>query len=370
MMNCVREKRQQRNLSREDLAKTVGVTRQTIGLIESGRVTPSTHVALRLAHSLGCAVEELFWEDEIMDLPVIISETPATEPLDVRRVYLAKVRNRVIARPASPRQVISFDSPAQGLLQTLNIADKNQGRVRLLQDESEVTTNVFVSGCDIGLGLWTHSFAKKSGKPMGTWFNVANRQSLAELSKGQTHIAAVHIASRAPQSSPLWPIFPRDHRVFCFADAELGWAVKRGNPLGFSDAQDLTNGNLRIVNREVGAGARDLLDQKLMQAGVSPAQVPGYFHEVHGHYEVADMIQKGLADVGMTHSGAAALYGLTFLPVQLEQCLLVIPEAYLSLPGIQDLMDTLSSDRFRSELAAFAPYDVSHTGDVWLGTDT
>ena len=82
------------------------------------------------------------------------------------------------------------------------------------------------------------------------------------------------------------------------------------------------------------------------------------------------MVQKGLADVGITHSGAAALFGLTFLPVQLEQCLLVIPEAYLSLPGIQGLMDTLSSGRFRSELTAFAPYDVSYTGDMWLGTDT
>jgi putative transcriptional regulator len=47
-------------MTQEDLAGRVGVSRQTIIAIESGRYTPSLGLALRLAKLFKCRVEELF----------------------------------------------------------------------------------------------------------------------------------------------------------------------------------------------------------------------------------------------------------------------------------------------------------------------
>jgi DNA-binding XRE family transcriptional regulator len=51
------------DLTQEDLAKKVGVTRQTVLAIEKGNYAPSVILAIRLAKALGCTVEELFDED-------------------------------------------------------------------------------------------------------------------------------------------------------------------------------------------------------------------------------------------------------------------------------------------------------------------
>ena len=46
------------------LAKSVGVTRQTIIALETGRYAPSLELAMRLACVFGCKVDDLFfWKD-------------------------------------------------------------------------------------------------------------------------------------------------------------------------------------------------------------------------------------------------------------------------------------------------------------------
>jgi len=47
-------------MTQQDLADRVGVTRQTILSIERGKYNPSVGLALRLAQTLGVAVEALF----------------------------------------------------------------------------------------------------------------------------------------------------------------------------------------------------------------------------------------------------------------------------------------------------------------------
>ncbi len=62
VMNKVRQRRLLADRTQEDLAKGVGVTRQTIIAIEKGNYTPSVLLALRLARILECTVEDLFYE--------------------------------------------------------------------------------------------------------------------------------------------------------------------------------------------------------------------------------------------------------------------------------------------------------------------
>ncbi len=55
-----RHRRQLHDMTQQELADRVGVTRQTILSIEGGRYNPSVGLALRLAETFGVAVEALF----------------------------------------------------------------------------------------------------------------------------------------------------------------------------------------------------------------------------------------------------------------------------------------------------------------------
>ncbi len=56
----VREARKARGLTQVELAKLVGVSRQTVISIERGDYAPSVYLALRIARELGDTVERLF----------------------------------------------------------------------------------------------------------------------------------------------------------------------------------------------------------------------------------------------------------------------------------------------------------------------
>jgi putative transcriptional regulator len=64
MRNDVKERRLARGLSQAELAKAVGVSRQTINSIETGRYVPSLPLALALGRFFGVRVEEMFDADQ------------------------------------------------------------------------------------------------------------------------------------------------------------------------------------------------------------------------------------------------------------------------------------------------------------------
>ena len=60
MKNHVRTFRAHRGLAQGKLAEAMGVSRQTINSIETGRYTPSLPLAMALARYFGVTVEEMF----------------------------------------------------------------------------------------------------------------------------------------------------------------------------------------------------------------------------------------------------------------------------------------------------------------------
>jgi putative transcriptional regulator len=60
MENDVRERRADRGISQGDLGKALGVSRQTINAIETGRYLPSLPLAIALARYFDTTVEEMF----------------------------------------------------------------------------------------------------------------------------------------------------------------------------------------------------------------------------------------------------------------------------------------------------------------------
>ena len=51
------------DMSQQQLADAVGVTRQTINAIERGDYNPTIKLCLAICHALGRTLDELFWED-------------------------------------------------------------------------------------------------------------------------------------------------------------------------------------------------------------------------------------------------------------------------------------------------------------------
>ena len=51
------------DLSQEELAEKVGVTRQTIGMIEAGKYNPTLNLCVAICKVLGKTLDDLFWEE-------------------------------------------------------------------------------------------------------------------------------------------------------------------------------------------------------------------------------------------------------------------------------------------------------------------
>lgn len=56
--------RMEKDLSQIELAKRVGVTRQTIGMIESGDYNPTLNLCVAICRELGKTLNDIFWEEE------------------------------------------------------------------------------------------------------------------------------------------------------------------------------------------------------------------------------------------------------------------------------------------------------------------
>lgn len=52
------------DMSQEQLADAVGVTRQTIGMIEAGKFNPSLQLCIAICKVLGKTLNDIFWEVE------------------------------------------------------------------------------------------------------------------------------------------------------------------------------------------------------------------------------------------------------------------------------------------------------------------
>lgn len=55
--------RVEKDMSQEDLANIVGVTRQTIGLIETGNYNPTLKLCIAICNALDKTLNDLFWEE-------------------------------------------------------------------------------------------------------------------------------------------------------------------------------------------------------------------------------------------------------------------------------------------------------------------
>jgi putative molybdopterin biosynthesis protein len=366
--NRLRDKRQALALSQRQLADMAGITRQAVSALEANQYSPATSVALQLARSLRCRVEDLFSikqggdtvEGELLGfLPQ--SNVPV-------RAQVSQVGHRLLVRPLiGIGELTSLGVTADGLITGSN-AGKNRVNVKLLKDCEEVRRKVVVAGCDPAMFLAGEHVRKHDRESLVPCL-MGSSIALNALKRGEVHVAGIHLAE---EKSGRWAL-PNLKRsvgdmscmVVTFAHWEEGFIVRQGNPKKIRAITDVVKPTVRIVNREKGSGARRLLDKQLEAGRIESSRVKGYGDQVLSHLDVASRIKTGLADAGIGVRSVASICGLDFVPLEWERYDLVIPKPYYEMmAGLRLLLDVIVSKPFRDELEALGGYDTGHTGEM------
>ena len=376
--NRLRELRNSKGLSQTDLAIMSGITRQAVWAIEANQYLPTTAVALRLAGVLNCRVEDLFSlisTGEVVQ-GELISASATGIPAHNARVKVAQVGNRLIVRPvAHLGDLLNYAISADGLITdainpTLR-GDKpaRSVKVQLLRDRRVIDQQIAVAGCDPAIFLAGEYLRRHTNTASVIGWTMGSGAALEALKRGEVHIAGLHIVDSKSGESNL-PYVKRhlkghEVNIVTFARWEEGFIVRAGNPKGIRTVTDLVRPDVQLINREVGAGARMLLDQRLAAAGVASHHVKGYDRLASSHLQVARLISEGQAHVGVGVRFAATYYGLEFVALQDARYDLVVPKAYFSShPTLETFFDTIVTRQFRGEVEALGGYDTRETGTV------
>jgi putative molybdopterin biosynthesis protein len=374
LSNHLKSLRTQKGFSQAELAARAGITRQAISAIESNLYLPTTAVALHLALVLACRVEDLFSLGQIEDIidgkliGRLAQRDMKTSPI---RVKVSKVGSKTVVRPVSGLgEMFSFTVPTDGyVVEAHGQASGAAVRVKLSRDRQAIEQEISVAGCDPAIFLAGEHMRKYKDQTSVVGWTMGSMAALRALQQGEVHVAGLHLFDPTTGESNL-PFLRRtlrgpNYEVVTFATWEEGLLVRAGNPKSIRAVSDVADPLVTLVNREEGAGARLLLDQRLCAAGINYHQVKGYGTIVASHFEVARVIASGQADVGIGIRSAAQLFELNFVPLQAARYDLVVPKAYLkSHPTLTHLFETLVSRPFRNEIESLGGYDTSETGKL------
>jgi molybdate-binding protein/DNA-binding XRE family transcriptional regulator len=399
LCNNLKSIRTRLGMSQQELANIAGVTRQTIGGLESGQYAPSVTISLRLAKALGCKVEDLFWlEEDLPEIEAIVAESAPQQ--EQSRVSLARVGDQWIAYPlvgndafriemipsdgemvaVNQQTVISVSdglalaypwgeaSFAQRLVERKEQIGTNKVLVRLLDDIDKLQNTVVIAGCTPVLSVLARATECWHPKLRVYYRFAHSKAALRSLCRGEVHIAGMHLYD--PETGEHNIPFVREAStgknfvLITLGVWEEGLLVPPGNPMGVKTVSDLVEFGATIVTQEVGSGSRMLLERKLLEEQVPFEAVKRFGHIAHNHQDVALSVVSGMADAGISTASIAAAFGLGFIPLHRARYDLVILKEYLEKSPVQQFLNILGHRLVRSQLEVLGGYDISKTGEV------
>ncbi len=370
MGNNLAALRQKRGISAAHLAAMVGVARQSIYAMEAGSFVPNTEVALKIARELDCRVEDLFCLTEETVRPASRIEKASLLPgserlLPGQPVQLCRVGQQLVATPPAPTSWFFASSDATVARPS---AKSGLTSVSLTEADRELGKRVLVAGCDPGI-----SVLARSAQRAGVELVLAHRnssQALQLLKNGSIHIAGTHLRDEATGDSNMRAIGALFHddsaAVISFAVWEEGIVTAMGNPKGIRGVEDLARKDVSIVNRELGAGSRKLLDAQLKRLGIRHTVVRGYRTLASGHLDAAWQVRSGVSDCCIAPGAVARSLGLNFIPLATERYDLALRRRDLNDARIRVLIEALNRSSFRRELESFGGYDAREAGKQLL----
>ncbi len=292
---------------------------------------------------------------------------------DYARVTVGQVGDKVMATPISRGAgVITSLVRADGIVRIPRFSEgEDMGAdvtVHLYRSPAEIARAILTIGShDLTLDLLAQFLAERGDRRLAS-AHVGSLSGLVALRRNEAHLAGSHLLDEATGEYNVRYVkryLPgREVVLVALVGREQGWIVPQGNPKGLSGWADAANPDIRIVNRQRGAGTRVLLDFELGKLGITPGQVRGYDREEYTHLAVAAAVASGTADAGLGIRAAARALHLDFVPLAQERYELVIPREHYESDLLRPLLDLLYDDEFKTAVAALPGYDVSIMGQV------
>lgn len=241
-----------------------------------------------------------------------------------------------------------------------------------LAARTAATRDIIISGQDVSLDmLASHLHGRDKGyRPLRSY--VGSMNSLIAMYRGGADIVSTHLYDGDTGEYNIRHVrsILSGHRylIVHLLSRWAGFYVQAGNPHGIADWTDLRKPGLRMVNREIGSGARTLIEEMFRKNGIRGGDIAGYDREETNHLAVAGAVARKEADVGIGIEKAASMVGVDFLPLVKERYDLVILKKAENEKLIALVLDILRSESFQKELGAIGGYELTHTGQILYET--
>jgi len=292
------------------------------------------------------------------------------------RVKLGQVGDRVVATPL-PRGAgcITSITEADGIIRIPNhvegLREDETARAELLRPLSSVRSTIVIVGShDITLDVLADRVKARCGHLTVSSSHVGSMGGLMAIKRGGCHLAGSHLLDTSDGTYNV--SYVRKHlagidcRLVHLVDRDQGLMVRKGNPRGIEGIEDLARDDVSFINRQVGSGTRILLDYRLLEVGIDPADITGYRHEEFTHMAVAVAVLSGTVDTGRGIRAAAKALDLDFIPVVTEQYDLIIPQVHYESELVRPLLEIIRSAEFKRSVEALGGYGTQRTGEVIL----
>ncbi|MBF4692914.1 molybdopterin biosynthesis protein [Fusibacter ferrireducens] len=198
--------------------------------------------------------------------------------------------------------------------------------------------------------------------------HVGSLGGVMALIKDECHMAPIHLIDEKTgiyNISTVQRFFPNRKMALIKGVKRLqGLMVRKGNPKGIYTFQDLARKEIEFINRQKGAGTRQLLDYELSKLGISGGDINGYHREVVTHMAVAVAVASEGADAGLGVYSAANSMGLDFIEVGYESYDFLVPYALLEDFRVQRFIDLIKSPYFKTQMTEIGGYALEETGDI------
>lgn len=289
------------------------------------------------------------------------------------RVHVGQVEEHTVVTPfgrgaGAVTSLVKADGYVRVPANTEGFDEGEEVTVKLWRSPAEIAARLVCIGShDVILDVLA-DLLKRTRSISFASSHVGSLAGLLALSRNLCHCATVHLLDEETgvyNVSYVKRLLPdREMLLVNVVKRWQGFIVPAHLEKKISAWGDLSH--YRFVNRQSGSGTRVLLDYHLRREGINPSAIAGYEREETTHLAVACAVSAGEADVGLGIKAAADAFGLSFIPVCLEDYDLLLPKAWLLDERVAALLSVLSSRLFAEEVArlGLAGYDLGTSGQV------
>jgi len=242
-----------------------------------------------------------------------------------------------------------------------------QKNASALPDGVQTNNGFVICGQDIILDVLSN-YMRSYGIPAMRVF-IGSYDGLMLLYKNKVNVASSHLwdSETDEYNIPyIKRLLPGTSAVVIHLTYRMqGLYVKKGNPKNIKGWEDFRRDDIKIINREYGAGSRVLLDENLKLLDIQGSSIKGYATEGQTHLAVASSVSGGKADVAVgIEKIARQVDNIDFIPLKKERYDLVVKKEHINSHEINTMMNIINSAAFKQEFANIGGYDTSGIGKI------